>query len=71
MSLYKEGKNMETFAQQSIRHCLDMLAPFEASEEQWKDGQFQFYQFMLTIYQGMYENQRTIWFFLHPMMHMF
>ena len=57
---------METFAQKSIRHCLDMLAPFEASEEQWRDGQFQFYQFMLSIYQGMYEKPEDYLVFSAP-----
>ena len=57
---------MEMFAQKSIRHCLDMLAPFEASEEQWRDGQFQFYQFMLSIYQGMYEKPEDYLVFSAP-----
>ena len=44
---------METFAQCSVKHCLDMIAPFEATEEQ--KGQLEFYQFMVSIYRGMYE----------------
>lgn len=46
---------MDTHAQRSIKHCLDMIAPFEASDEQRKDGQVQFYEFMVSVYQGMYE----------------
>lgn len=47
---------METFAQKSIRHCMDMLASFRASEEELKEGQFQFYQFIVSIYEKMYES---------------
>lgn len=46
---------METFAQCSVRHCLDMIAPFEAKEEQKEKGQLEFYQFIVSIYRGMYE----------------
>lgn len=46
---------MSTYAQHSIKHCLDMIAPFEASDEQRKAGQAQFYEFMVSIYQEMYE----------------
>lgn len=46
---------MDTHAKRSIKHCLDMLAPFEASQPQRATEQRQFYQFMLSIYQGMYE----------------
>lgn len=46
---------MDTHVQRSIKHCLSMIAPFEASDEQRKDGQVQFYEFMVSIYQGMYE----------------
>lgn len=35
---------METFAQCSVRHCLDMIAPFEATEEQKEKEQLEFYQ---------------------------
>lgn len=45
---------METYAQRSIKHCLDMIAPFEASDLQLKNGQLQFYQFMVSIYRSMY-----------------
>ena len=46
---------MDTHAKRSIRHCLDMIAPFEASEPQRETEQRQFYQFMVSIYQAMYE----------------
>lgn len=45
---------METCAQRSIRHCLDMIAPFEMPKGQKEEGLSQFYQFMVSIYQGMY-----------------
>lgn len=45
---------METSAQRSIRHCLAMLAPFEASDGKWQEGQEQFYYFMCSVYKGMY-----------------
>lgn len=47
--------NMETCAQRSIKHCLDMIAPFEASHHEIEEGQLQFYKFMVSIYRGMYE----------------
>lgn len=47
---------METHAVRSIRHCLDMIAPFEASDRQREEGQRQFYDFMVSIYRGMYGN---------------
>ena len=43
-----------THAQRSIKHCLDMIAPFQASDEGLMDGQLQFYQFMISIYREMY-----------------
>lgn len=43
-----------THAQCSVKHCLDMIAPFEASDESLKDGQQQFYEFMCCIYREMY-----------------
>ena len=46
---------METHAQRSIKHCLDMIAPFEATDEQREVGQVQFYEFIVSIYQRMYE----------------
>lgn len=57
---------METFAQCSVRHCLDMIAPFEATEEQKKKGQLEFYQFMVSIYQGMYERPEDYMVFPAP-----
>ncbi len=57
---------METYAQRSIKHCLDMIAPFEASEHQIKDGQLQFYQFMVSIYRNMYENPEEYFVFPKP-----
>lgn len=47
---------METHAQRSIRHCLEMLAPFEASDSQMAEAQQQFYHFMVSIYQAMYQD---------------
>lgn len=53
---YDETKNnIKTHAQHSIKHCLDMIAPFEATNQTLKDGQLQFYKFMTSIYRGMYE----------------
>ena len=46
---------METHAQHSIKHCLDMIAPFEMSNQQKEDGRFQFYQFMVSLYREMYQ----------------
>jgi hypothetical protein len=47
---------METYAQRSIRHCLDMIAPFEASDKLQEKGQMQFYDFMVSIYRKMYDH---------------
>lgn len=57
---------METYAQKSIRHCLDMIAPFEISDQQEKDGQWQFYQFMVSLYRGMYQNPEEYMVFPKP-----
>lgn len=57
---------MSTFAQHSIKHCLDMIAPFEASDEQRKVGQAQFHEFMVSIYQGMYEKPEDYLVFPMP-----
>lgn len=57
---------METHAQCSIKHCLDMIAPFEASDERRKDGQVQFYEFMVSIYQEMYEKPEDYLVFPMP-----
>lgn len=57
---------METYAQRSIRHCLDMIAPFEASDNQLEKGQLQFYQFIVSIYQEMYKNPEGYMVFSAP-----
>lgn len=57
---------METYAQRSVRHCLDMIAPFEASEPSAETGQRQFYQFMTSLYQGMYEEPEAYLVFPAP-----
>lgn len=57
---------METYAARSVKHCLDMIAPFEASDRQRKEGQRQFYGFMVSIYQGMYENPQNYMVFSAP-----
>lgn len=57
---------METFAQCSVRHCLDMIASFEATEEQKEKGQLEFYQFMVSIYQEMYERPEDYMVFPIP-----
>ena len=57
---------MKTYAQRSVKHCLDMLAPFEASDLQSEKGQFEFYQLMVSIYQGMYESPETYLVFPRP-----
>lgn len=57
---------MDTYAQRSIKHCLDMIAPFEASDEHRKEGQAQFYEFMVSIYQGMYEKPEDYFVFPIP-----
>lgn len=57
---------METYAQHSIKHCLDMIAPFEASDENRKEGQAQFYEFMISIYKGMYEKPEEYLVFPMP-----
>lgn len=57
---------MDTYAQRSVRHCLDMIAPFEASDPQAEKGQLEFYQFMVSIYQGMYERPEEFLVFPAP-----
>lgn len=57
---------METHAQYSIKHCLEMIAPFEASNQQLEEGQLQFYQFMVSIYRGMYEKPERFLVFPEP-----
>lgn len=57
---------METQAQRSIKHCLDMIAPFEASDLQRKEGQAHFYEFMVSIYKEMYEKPEDYMVFPLP-----
>ena len=57
---------METCTQRSIKHCLDMLAPFEASDGQRKEGQLQFYEFMVSLYRGMYREPEKYMVFAAP-----
>ena len=57
---------MDTYAQYSIKHCIDMLAPFESTDMEIQDGQWQFYQFMNSIYQGMYEDPEKYMVFSEP-----
>ena len=57
---------MSTYAKKSIKHCLDMLAPFVPTDEETQDGQRQFYQFMTSIYQGMYEDPEKYLVFSEP-----
>ncbi len=57
---------MDTHAKRSVKHCLDMLAPFEASGALEETGQRQFYQFMISIYQGMYEKPEEYLVFPAP-----
>lgn len=57
---------METYAQRSIRHCIDMIAPFELSGRQEENGQLQFYQFMHSIYCEMYQRPEEYMVFPKP-----
>lgn len=57
---------METYAERSVRHCLDMIAPFKASEPQKEDGQLQFYRFMISLYEGMYQSPEEYLVFPAP-----
>lgn len=57
---------MNTKAQQSIQHCLHMLAPFEASSETLAQGQLEFYQFIRSIYEKMYEEPEQYLVFPKP-----
>lgn len=56
----------ETHAQRSVRHCLALIAPFEASEQQLEKGQREFYQLMVSIYEGMYEKPEDYLVFPAP-----
>lgn len=57
---------METYAQHSIRHCMEMIAPFEMPKEQEEGGQFQFYQFMSSLYREMYQRPEEYLVFPKP-----
>lgn len=57
---------METYVQRSIKHCLNMIAPLEISDMQIEASQSQFYQFMVSIYQGMYEEPEKFFVFPTP-----
>ncbi len=61
----RAARQTETHAQRSIRHCLDMLAPFPSSAEHKKE-QEQFYQLMVSIYHGMYESPEAYLVFPAP-----
>ena len=56
----------DTYAQRSIKHCLDMIAPFEATNQQLEEGQLQFYRFMVSIYRDMYEKPEKYMVFPAP-----
>lgn len=57
---------METYVQHSIKHCLDMIAPFEVPNQQNEDGRLQFYQFMVSLYQEMYQKPEEYMVFSKP-----
>lgn len=57
---------METYAQHSIRHCMEMIAPFEMPDQQQEDGKFQFYQFMVSLYREMYKSPEEYLVFPKP-----
>mgnify|MGYP001063274607 CR=1 FL=1 len=56
---------METCVQRSIKHCLDMIAPLEM-QNQPEDGQVQFYKFMVSLYQEMYQQPEKYMVFSKP-----
>lgn len=57
---------METYAQRSIRHCIDMIAPFDLPDQQEEGGQLQFYQFMYSLYREMYQRPEEYMVFPKP-----
>lgn len=57
---------METYVQHSIKHCLDMIAPFEMPNQQKEDGRLQFYQFMVSLYHEMYQQPEEYMVFPKP-----
>ncbi|MCM1027227.1 MAG: hypothetical protein NC432_12390 [Roseburia sp.] len=62
----KARESGETYAQRSVRHCLDMIAPFEAAMPQTEEGQWQFYQFMVSLYREMYRDPEKYRVFPKP-----
>lgn len=54
------------YVQRSIRHCMDMLAPFEMPDQQEENGQLQFYRFMVSLYREMYERPEEYMVFPKP-----
>lgn len=56
---------MESYVQRSIRHCMDMIAPFDMPNQQ-EEGQLQFYQFMVSLYREMYERPEEYMVFPKP-----
>ena len=57
---------METYVQHSIKHCLDMIAPFEMQNQQKEDGRLQFYKFMISLYREMYQQPEKYMVFPKP-----
>lgn len=57
---------METYAQRSIKHCLAMIAPFEMANQQTEEGWRQFYEFMISLYRGMYKDPQRYLVFPGP-----
>ncbi|MCM1155046.1 MAG: hypothetical protein NC314_01900 [Roseburia sp.] len=57
---------MPTHAQCSIKHCLDMLAPYEPLAQSTEDGYLQFYQFMVSLYREMYREPERYLVFPKP-----
>ncbi|MCM1187885.1 MAG: hypothetical protein NC541_01135 [bacterium] len=62
----RENRNAETCAQRSVRHCLDMIAPFETAMPQTEEGQRQFYRFMVSLYREMYREPEKYRVFPRP-----
>lgn len=57
---------METHVHHSIKHCLDMIAPFEMPNQQKEDGRLQFYRFMVSLYHEMYQQPEKYMVFPKP-----
>lgn len=62
----ERDKNMETCAQHSIKHCLDMIAPLGMPNGKQEDGWRQFYQFMVSLYRDMYKKPEEYMVFPKP-----